>query len=459
MSDADVLRPTWRPRALPLRLRSDERLARRAARGDTDAFAVLYERHHAALYRYCRSIVSDPDDASDALQSTMTRALAAIGVRDQRAPLRAWLFRIAHNESISLVRGRRTTGSLDPESLIGPDVEVDAERRHRLAQLVSDLHALSERQRGALVMRELSGLGHAEIAAALEMSEGAVKQTIYEARTALHDFAAGREMTCASVRRQLSDGDGRTARNRRLRAHLRSCDACGAFRAELRARRSELAAIAPMLPAATAAAVLESVIGGGGIGGGGLLVGLLGGAGLSKTVAVGAATVTAGASAVTYTAVATEETPTPPDAPPPAEAAPDKPPPAAVVAVPDESRKWAAQGTDSEPRAEEPRVEAVRPERRAASGERPDEVEDEPHAAPPPERVDVPFLTPSPSPAPLPSPSPSPSPLPSPSPSPLPVAEVEAGQPEADDDGDDQSQGVPVTQPEPSETDDEDGDD
>lgn len=377
MSDAEVLRPTWRARGLPRRLRSDEWLARQAGRGDADAFAVLYERHHRPLYRYCRSIVGDPDDAADALQSAMTRALAAISGRDERAPVVAWLFRIAHNESISVVRGRRRVEPLEPAARIGPDVVVDAERRDRLAQLVADLQALPERQRAALLMREVSGLGHADIAAALEVGEGAVKQTIYEARTALHEFAAGREMACASVRRQLSDGDGRTARSRRLRAHLRSCGACRAFREELRSRRSELAAVAPV--GVTAAAVLESVIGGGGAAGGGLLAGLLGGSGISKTVVVGAATVTAGASAVTLTAVA-PDVPRPEPAAPVHEARarePRKPselPP--VAAAPDEPEDRPEAGPErSAPPADARRVVVVRhdvaPERRSRSQRQP----------------------------------------------------------------------------------------
>ncbi len=305
MSELSVSRAGWRARAVPLRLRSDDRLSSDAAKGDAAAFAALYERHHQPLYRYCRSIVGDADDAADALQSTMTRAWAAIGERDPAAPLRAWLFRIAHTESVSLLRRRRATEPLDADALVAPDVATDAERRRRLVDLVRDLEGLSERQRGALLMREVSGLGHAEIAAALGATEGAVKQSIYEARVALQDLAMGREMSCSAVQRELSDGDGRTARSRRLRGHLRACKECRVFREGLRARRSELAVIAPLLPAGTAAAVLEAVIGAGGIGGGGLLAGLLGGS-AAKTVAVGAATVTAGAGAVTFTAVAPE---------------------------------------------------------------------------------------------------------------------------------------------------------
>jgi len=151
MSDVSVSRPGWRARAVPLRLRSDDRLARDAASGDTAAFAALYERHHQPLYRYCRSIVANPDDAADALQSTMTRALASIAERNPAAPVRAWLFRIAHNESISLIRRRRTAEPLDAQMLVAPDLATDAEHRRRLADLVGDLQGLSERQRGAPV--------------------------------------------------------------------------------------------------------------------------------------------------------------------------------------------------------------------------------------------------------------------------------------------------------------------
>jgi RNA polymerase sigma factor (sigma-70 family) len=303
MSGAKAIGTGTASPALRLRLLSDERLARRSAAGDRAAFGVLFERHHQPVYRYCRSILGDAEEAADALQSTMEKALAAIGRRDAAAPLRAWLFRIAHNESISQLRRRRTTAAqpLEADGAIAPDVAATAEQRERLAQLVRDLRELPERQRGALLMREVAGLSHEEIAAAFAVSVGAVKQSIHEARTALHDQARGREMTCESVCRALGEGDGRTARQRRIRAHLRACDDCRAFNAGLKARRADLAALTPLLPGPAAAAILAAITGTG-AGGGGLLAGLLGGGGasgaLAKSAAVGAVTITAGAGVV-----------------------------------------------------------------------------------------------------------------------------------------------------------------
>src|SRR5437764_8155482 len=90
----------------------DERLARLAGAGHERAFAVVYERHHQALYRYCRSILRNDADAQDALQSTFAAAFAALGRGRPDAPIRPWLFRIAHNEAVSALRRRRPTSDL-----------------------------------------------------------------------------------------------------------------------------------------------------------------------------------------------------------------------------------------------------------------------------------------------------------------------------------------------------------
>ena len=225
-----------------LRFRREGALRSRAARGDAIAFAAAYERHHQALYRYCRSILRHEEDAQDALQSTFTRAFAALQEERRDFELRPWLFRIAHNEAISILRRRRATDELADV----PDEHAFEDRiaeREELRLLQMDLADLPDRQRAALVLRELNGLSHAEIGVVLELSPGAVKQAIFEARTALFSCREGREMECHDVRRMLSDGDGRVLRGRGIRAHLRSCPDCARFRrtsssARARSRRS-----------------------------------------------------------------------------------------------------------------------------------------------------------------------------------------------------------------------------
>ena len=208
-----------------LRLRRESTLRSRAMRGDATAFAAVYERHHQALYRYCRSILRHEEDAQDALQSTMARAFAALQDERRDFDIKPWLFRIAHNEAISILRKRRATTELDDIPVL-TDLDDQVSEREELRLLQMDLADLPDRQRAALVLRELNGLSHAEIAVVLETSAANVKQTIYEARTALFSAREGREMPCDDVRRMLSDGDGRVLRGRGLRAHLRSCAGC-----------------------------------------------------------------------------------------------------------------------------------------------------------------------------------------------------------------------------------------
>jgi RNA polymerase sigma factor (sigma-70 family) len=261
---------TWPALRLP-RL-ADEGLARLAARGNTRAFAVIYERYHQTLYRYCRSILKDDVDSQDALQSTFTRALSALQRGQRSAPLRPWLFRIAHNEAISLLRRRRRGQEPLGDATLPMSVSAEdqAGDRARLETLLGDLASLPERARSALVMRELSGLSHDEIAVSLNISPGAAKQAIFEARRGIAECAEGREMACAEVCQAISDGDRRVLRGRRVRAHLRDCASCSEFAASIEARQVEMRAIVPLLPAAASAIVLaravESAVGGGALG-------------------------------------------------------------------------------------------------------------------------------------------------------------------------------------------------
>jgi RNA polymerase sigma factor (sigma-70 family) len=269
------------------RVLSDDRLTQRAGGGDERAFAAIFDRYHQSLYRYCLAVVGNSQDAEDALQNTMIKVLRALPGEKRHIKLKPWLYRIAHNESIELLRRRRETRQLDPElATAGAGLADAAATRERLRGLISDLDELPERQRGVLVMRELAGLDFAEIGSALGTSPAVARQTLYEARLSLRQMDEGREMSCETVTRALSDGDGRVVRRRDLRAHLHSCASCRRFGEEIESRERDLAALSP-LPAVAAAGLLQGVLGGHGAGGGGL-AGALGG-GAAKSLGASAA--------------------------------------------------------------------------------------------------------------------------------------------------------------------------
>lgn len=280
-------------------LLSDDRLTRRAIGGDRGAFTAIFERYQEPLYRYCLAILGDREDAEDALQGAMVKVLRSLPGEQRQIELKPWLYRIAHNEAVDLIRRRRPSEELDAELLsggVGPAEE--AEQRQRLGWLLADLDQLPERQRGALVMRELGGLEFAEIGTALGTSAAVARQTLYEARLGLREMEAGREMGCEEMMRAISDADGRVLRRRDIRAHLRGCDSCRRFREEIDGRERDLAALSP-LPAAIAAGILQGVLGGGGGGGSGAGAAL--GAGAAKTV--GTSTLLKGAATVAVVAV------------------------------------------------------------------------------------------------------------------------------------------------------------
>jgi RNA polymerase sigma factor (sigma-70 family) len=250
-----------------LRILKDEKLAAMVAAGSDDAFAVLYGRHHQPVYRYCLSLLHQEADARDALQSTMLAALSSLRGSAIEGQFKPWLFRIAHNQSISIIRARTREAPTDaPSPLATLD---DRESREQLRALVADLGALPDRQRGAIVMREMSGLSYAEIATALGTSEAGGKQLVYEARSALHELREGHELGCELVRQRISADDRRLLRGRKIRAHLRGCEPCHDFELAVRRRRTAFAALAPPLAPLAAASVLQDVLAGGGAGGAG----------------------------------------------------------------------------------------------------------------------------------------------------------------------------------------------
>ena len=151
------------------------------------AFETIFERYHQELYRYCLAIVRDREDAEDALQATMAAALRSLPGEEREIALRPWLFRVAHNESISLLatppdgrrpsRGRcRSADGLRrrtrPSSGSGCASSSPTCSRCRAAAL------------GARHARAQRPLLRARSARRSSCSEARARQTVYEARTA-----------------------------------------------------------------------------------------------------------------------------------------------------------------------------------------------------------------------------------------------------------------------------------
>jgi RNA polymerase sigma factor (sigma-70 family) len=170
-----------------LRAQPDGRLVKLVREGYEAAFEEIVRRYAQPLRRYAAAIVGG--SAEDVTQDAFSKALLALRRDHNEIELRPWLFRIVRNTALNDLRDRPPSADELAEALTGGggNPAEEMERREELAELIRRLQALPEPQRAAIVMRELEGLSHEEIAAALGLSGGAARQAIYRARRALRD--------------------------------------------------------------------------------------------------------------------------------------------------------------------------------------------------------------------------------------------------------------------------------
>jgi RNA polymerase sigma factor (sigma-70 family) len=173
-----------------LRCQTDERLVELARAGHESAFEAIVERYRRPLLRYCGRLLS-PCRAEDAVQQVFFGAYRTIrNGEDGEIHLRPWLYRAAHNASIDALRQNGSSGESDRHSNGEERTDESWESRENLRDLIASLRALPERQRDAIVLRELEGRGHEEIAGMLGLSESAARQLIHRARTSLRAGAS-----------------------------------------------------------------------------------------------------------------------------------------------------------------------------------------------------------------------------------------------------------------------------
>ena len=172
----------------------DAELARRAAKGDSDAFGELVDWHAGSARRVARTVLDDPHDADDAAQEGFLAAWQAIDKYDPRQPFAPWLLRIVINEARDLRRRRvvRTTTSI-PLSVEAPGQSPEAAAD---AALIGDrlrvaLAGLPERQRMVVMLFDAEGWAHAEIGGLLGIPDGTVRSELHHARRALRQSLEG----------------------------------------------------------------------------------------------------------------------------------------------------------------------------------------------------------------------------------------------------------------------------
>jgi len=194
---------------------SDATEVARARAGDADAFRALVERHSRSVFRVAYRMTGNEHDAEEVVQDTFLRAYRQLHKFESRANFGTWVYRIAANCAVDLLRtrmrhdDRRTTETAegtDPLMTLAsedPDpgrLLLSAEVQNRLRTAFSRLSAL---ERAAFTLRHFEGRSIDEIARALNLKTNATKHSIFRAvkklRVALEPFVG--EARAASARR------------------------------------------------------------------------------------------------------------------------------------------------------------------------------------------------------------------------------------------------------------------
>jgi RNA polymerase sigma-70 factor (TIGR02960 family) len=233
---------------MPMEMDTTDLIARARA-GDHNAFRDLVQGHSHELQVHCYRILGSLQDAEDALQETLVSAWRDLGDFGQRSSLRTWLYKIATNRCLSMLRAdsRRPriafplpeatmpeptgVGDAPPWLEPYPDVLLDhlvdqrpgPEARYETAEAISlafitALQLLPPRQRAALVLRDVLGYHTAEVAQMLGTTQEAVNSALKRARATVDNHLADSSSTGGGSRRPARQPD--TAAEHRLVARL-----------------------------------------------------------------------------------------------------------------------------------------------------------------------------------------------------------------------------------------------
>ncbi|HEX5617761.1 MAG TPA: sigma-70 family RNA polymerase sigma factor [Solirubrobacteraceae bacterium] len=231
-----------------LRLASDDRLVEGVRGGSEAAFEALFDRYHRGVLGFCRHMLGSVEEAEDAVQHTFLSAYRELVGSDKHVVLRPWLYTIARNRCLTMLRGRvHQSGG----ELVEPPTEhlaAAVERRHDLRNLLRDLAGLPEEQRSALVLSEIGDMSHDDIADVLGCRRDKVKALVFQARSSLIASRQARDTPCAEIREQLANLRGGSLRRNDVRRHVSECAGCREFRDAVRAQRRDLALVLPVAP-------------------------------------------------------------------------------------------------------------------------------------------------------------------------------------------------------------------
>jgi RNA polymerase sigma-70 factor, ECF subfamily len=161
-------------------------LVRRAKAGDTRAFDELVGKYIQVVFNVAYRLVGDREDARDLTQRTFMNAWRGLHRFDVRRRFFSWLYRIALNESLNLLRARRPQEALD-ERVVDPSPSPDeqADQRKQQEAIRVALMDLDEAHRQLIVLHHFAELSYEEMSGLFNVPEKTIKSRLFTARQML----------------------------------------------------------------------------------------------------------------------------------------------------------------------------------------------------------------------------------------------------------------------------------
>ena len=167
-------------------------LVEQAQNGDRNAFGELVRRHYQAVVLVVYRMCGDTGLAEDATQEAFIRAWVNLPSYQPKGCLRNWLYRIAVNAALDVLRRKPEETLEDEEALMVADQAAGPEtvliEKERVALLQQAMKSLPEAARSVLVLREYGGLSYQEIAGVLDVPVGTVMSRLNYARNRLREI-------------------------------------------------------------------------------------------------------------------------------------------------------------------------------------------------------------------------------------------------------------------------------
>jgi RNA polymerase sigma-70 factor (ECF subfamily) len=156
------------------------------------AFEAVVRKYGQQLYWKIRAIVLTHEDADDVLQNTFLKAWASLADFRNLSKISTWLYRIAVNESLDMVRKRRRTSSVDIDSVKGLAEKLLADQyfdgNQTQALLQEAIATLPEVQRAVFTLRYYDNVKYSEMSKIMDTSEGALKASYHIAAKKVSEY-------------------------------------------------------------------------------------------------------------------------------------------------------------------------------------------------------------------------------------------------------------------------------